>query len=393
MRLNGEELNNVMKKYGVDRLWSWSRFDSYLVSKYCYYLKYIKNVPEDRTDCIYTVTGGLSHTILERFYGGEIEYEDMSEEFEDAWTTAMISELKFDRNDPDKNKKIGDKYYKDLQHFFKNHVPISANKIEIERFISVLVGKNVFQGYIDTLYKDKNGNFVILDWKTSTKFTNKNLEEKTGQLIVYAMGLHQLGVPYDKIKVCFDFLKYVDIDCMQANGKWTTRSIERFEIGDKLQTSVKMWLKKLGYEDQLEEYLDKLYQTNSIDCLPDDVKEKYMVHDCVLYVDVTQDLIDKWNTKIVNTIDEIIDRENQYNTMIMIDSDEAEKIWFDSMEEVEAQNYYFGVLCGYSANLHKPYKIYLEKLEKDKENNDLFSGVGSSLENNKEDDMSWLNEL
>lgn len=394
-RKTGEELEEVKRKYGVDRLWSWSRFNAYHNSPYEYFLKYIKNIPEDRQDCIYTVTGGMSHEIMENLYLGNIKYEDMDSEFEDAWMTAGIAELKFDRNDSEKNKKIADKYYRNLKHFFNNHYTI-PHKVEIERFISVLIGKNVFQGYIDVCFKDDEGCFNILDWKTSSIYKGEKALNECGQLVVYAIGLHQMGVPYEKIKICWDFLKYVKVDCEQANGKWTTREIDRCEIGNKLQTSVKMWLKKLGYEDALVEYLDMLAQTNDIKCLPEDVQAKYKFHDCIVYVDLTQDIIDRWVTDITNTIDEIIEKEDKYETEKIIDKENAETIFFDTPEQVEKQSYYFSTLCAYSPSLHKPYKRYLDDLAAQQNGDDFFSGVGSGVSEDsdtKDEDLSWLDNL
>ena len=43
MRLSYEELNEIKKKFGVDQLWSFSKFDSYRTSKYEWMLKYIKH--------------------------------------------------------------------------------------------------------------------------------------------------------------------------------------------------------------------------------------------------------------------------------------------------------------------------------------------------------------
>lgn len=391
-RKTSEELNELCKKYNTDRLWSWSRFNTYHNSKYEYFLKYIKHLPEDRQDCIYTVTGGMAHDIMEKLYLGKSKYEDMDNDFEDAWMTAGIADLKFDRNDAEKNKKIADKYYKNLKHFFNNHHVI-PHKVEIERFISVLIGQNVFQGYIDVCFKDSDGCFNILDWKTSSIYKGEKALNECGQLVVYAIGLHQMGVPYEKIKICWNFLKYVKVDCEQANGKWTTREIDRCEIGSKLQTSVKMWLKKLGYEEQLVEYLDVLAQTNDIKCLPDDVQAKYKFNDCLVYVDLTQELIDRWTTEITNTIDEIVGKENEYEIEKMIDAEKAEQIFFDTPEEVEKQSYYFATLCAYSPNLHKPYKIHLDKLAAQQEGNDFFSGVGTNTTPTKDEDLSWLDQL
>lgn len=394
-RKTSEELEEIKNRYHTDRLWSWSRFNSYHNSPYEYYLKYIKKVPEDRQDCIYTVTGGMAHEIMENLYLKKIEYKDMDGEFEDAWMTAGIAELKFDRNDSQKNKKIADKYYRNLKHFFNNH-QIIPYKVEIERFISVLIGRNVFQGYIDVCFKDNDGCFHILDWKTSSIYKGEKALNECGQLVVYAIGLHQLGIPYGKIKICWNFLKYVKVDCEQANGNWTTREIDRCEIGNKLQTSVKMWLKKLGYENELVEYLDMLAQTNDIKCLPKDVQAKYKFHDCIVYVDLTQDLIDRWVADITNTIDEIVEKEEKYKTEDLQGTDNAEYIFFDTPEQVEKQSYYFSTLCAYSPNLHKPYKQYLDALAAKKNGGDFFSGVGSGIQEDKSDngeDLSWLDNL
>lgn len=397
IRKTYEEIKEICKKYNVNRANSWSRYNTYINSKYEYLLKYILHKKEDRADCIYAVTGGMAHEIMEDLYLKKINYKDMDNRFEDAWMTACIAQLKFDRNSEEKNKKISEKYYKNLKHFFNNH-EVVPYKVEIERFITILLDKYLFQGYIDMCFKDEEGCFNILDFKTSTIYKGDKALKECGQLVLYAIGLHQMGVPFDKIKICWDFLKYVKIDCTQANGKVTTREIERYEIGNKLQTNAKMWLKKCGYEDNLLEYLDELSKTNDITCLPKEVQEKYKVHDCIVYVDLTEELINDWTNKIVDTMNEISEKEDRYNIECMIDKEEAEKIFFDTVEEVEKQSYYFSTLCGYSANLHKPYKKYLDMLEKKKNGNqDIFSNIGTGLEESAntetKDDLEWLSQL
>lgn len=204
----------------------------------------------------------------------------------------------------------------------------------------------------------------------------------------------------DKIRISWDFLKYVSIDCQQANGKWTTREIERNQIGVKLQTSVKMWLKKCGYEEKQLEYLDLLMQTNDIKCLPEEVQEKYKMNDCIVTVPITDELLNKWTTDIIDTICEIEEKENKYQKLKDSNLSEAENEFWDSDDQVEKQSYYFSTLCAYSPNVHLPYKKYLDKLNAKKEQQDnIFAGVGADITSNTpgeilgEDDMSWLNDL
>lgn len=370
-RLTSEELQTLMKNEGVSRIWSWSKWNCFHISPYEYFLKYILHKKEDRTDCIYTTTGGIAHDIMERRYTGKLPYEQMIDDFEDGWVTAFnIAEMKFDRNSPEKNDKISQKYYENLKHFFMNHTPLKYKPV-IEQFVKAKIGDNLFQGYIDVCFKDDEGNFNILDWKTSSIYKGKKAENECGQLVVYAIGLNQQGVPMDKIHICWNFLKYVSIQYEQANGAVKTREVERCKIGESLQTNAKMWLKKLGYADQVDDYLKLLLDTNNIECLPKEVQEKYIISDCYVYVPLTDELINRWKETIISTINDIELREKDY------EETQSDKAFWDTDESVEAQSYYFSTLCGYSPNLHLPYKAYLERTEKAKDG-DVFSGVGSS---------------
>lgn len=391
-RLSGAELEEVKKEYNVSRLWSWSRINTFMTSPYEYYLHYVLGKKEDNDNCAYAPIGGISHSILEKFYTNEIKYENMIGEFRDGWTTAIeIAELKFNRSDEEKNESIGNKYKEDLIHFFMHHNPIEE-KVIVEKFVTAKIGNSVLQGYIDAIFKDKAGCFNILDWKTSSKFSPKALEEKSGQLVVYAIALTQLGVPLDKIKIGFNMLKYCTVEYEQKNGTTKTRDIERCKIGESLQSNVGMWLKAMGYEDEKDDYLKQLLDCNSIEVLPEEVQKKYTVSDCYVYVPLTEKLINKWHDAIVSTIMDIHAREKDYKET------GNDKVWWDTEENVKEQSYYFANLCGYSPSLLKPYAEYLDKLEK--ESMDLFGGVGTEQEdstnakdNNTDDDLSWLNEI
>lgn len=399
MRLTSEELQKVKDKYGVDELYSWSKVNTFMTSPYEFYLQYILHKKPDVDNCAYAPMGGICHSIIEKFYGNEIKYDDMADEFEDGWTTAIdIADLKFDRNDEIKNENIKNKYKANLNYFFNHHKPIK-NKVELERFLAAKIGDYVLQGYADAITKDDEGNFVIIDWKTSTKYSKKALEEHSGQLTVYAIALMQLGVPLNRIRCAFNFLKYCTVEYEQANGAVKTRDIERFELGEKLQSNLKVWLKKLGYEEEMDDYLKMVVDTNGIECLPEDVQVKYKISDCYCYIDLNEDLVNKWTNEIIATIKDIELRRADY------EETHSENIWWDNDESVKAQSYYFANLCGFSRKLHKPYDEYCKKLESVQNGQDLFAGVGADNEtvttssnnviNNKSDelDLSWLDNI
>lgn len=399
MRLSIEELESVKQKYGVDELWSWSKVNTAMTSMYEYFLKYILKLKEDRNDCAYGVMGGLCHSIIEDLYGGKIKYEDMIERFQDGWLTAIdLAGLKFDRNDAEKNESIAAKYKSNLEHFFQNHQTIQSNAV-LEQFVTARIGDYVLQGYIDCLYKDADGCYNIVDWKTSTKYSGKKAEEMCGQLVVYAVGMNQAGVALDRIKVGWNFLKYAHIQYKQKNGAVKTKDVERAKIGESLLSNARLWLQEYGYGDNADDYLKILCDFNDISVLPEEVRRLYAVSDCYIRVPLTQNLIDKWMNTIVSTIQDVKSREADYHAT------KNDQVFYDSEDDVRTQSYYFATLCGYSPTLHLPYKRYLERLESEKNGESLFAGVGSEsgdeaaitnkdiLKNNDSLDLSWLDNV
>ena len=390
-RLSYEEIEKIKKQHNVQRVWSWSRMNTYMTSKFEYLLKYILKSKEDRCDSCYTTLGTICHDTLDKFYEGEIKYKDMIDDYNDGFTTAItIADLKFNRSDEEKNKSIGEKYNENLVHFFNNHT-VYKYKLLVEKPIVVNIDGNVFVGYIDALYKDDDGYYHIIDFKSSSIYTGKTLEENSGQLTIYAIGLHQMGIPYDKIKAQFNFLKYCTIKYEQKNGAIKYRNVERCKIGESLQSNAKTWLKHFGYEP--DEYLKMLLDTNGIDCLPEEVKEKYEITDCHVDVDLSDKAIKKWFDIVTDTLIDIEMREKDY------EETKSLQCFWDDEESVQAQSYYFANLCAYSATKHLPYKAYLEKFEAAQKNNDMFGGLlgstSSKVIDNKSDevDLSWLNNI
>lgn len=384
MRKTNQEIEELCIKLQTDRLWSWSRMNCVHNSLYEYYLKHILHVKPDKDNSIYKVTGGMSHDIIERFYSNQITHEQMLPEFEDAWLTAFtIADLKFDRLDEEKNQRIAKKYHYNLSSFFKTHKRIPYTVI-LEQFITAKVGEEYFQGYIDCCFKDSDENYVILDWKTSSIYKGEKAKQECGQLVLYSMALHQKGIPYEQIKIGWNFLKYYSVSVEAKNGSKKVREIERCELGDKLQASAKMWLKHFGYETEMIHYLTQLLETNDISVLPTEVQEKFELNDCIVYVPLTEGLLQYWEKYIINTTKFIRDKEKEYALTL------DESIWFEDEETVKKQSYYFANLCDYSFSIHKPYSMYLAKLEAAK-NDNIF---GTHVNTNQNDySLDWLKNL
>lgn len=390
MRLSYDELENVKKKFGVDQLWSFSKFDSYRTSQYEWMLKYIKRLPENNeTVSAYAPLGGAVHDIIERLYEEKIQYEDMLEEFEDAWTANIeVVEAVFDRSDTLKNDNIKNKYYADISHFFNNYNKLPYKMLN-EQFVTIKITDDiVMQGYIDAIYKNEDGIYTIVDYKTSSKYTGKATNDHAAQLVLYAEALRQRGVPKDNIRVCWNFLKYCTVECEQVNGNIKERIIERYEIGAKLKTAAKTWLKKLGHEDDMDMYLENLVETNDLYSLPEDVAEKFKIKDCYVYVDDIWGFYKTLREEIIETVNEINRKTFKYNELMKDGKEEeAERLFWDDEESLKAQSYYYNNLCGYNIPTIKPYKEYLDKITK--KNDDLLAKPSKK----EEEDLSWLDLL
>lgn len=390
-RLTHEQQQRIMAKYGCTRLWSWSKINTFMTSQYEYFLSYVKHIPTDRNDCAYTVLGTLAHETIEGYYEGTVTYDEMIDNFRDGWLTAVdIADLKLDRNDDEKDVKLKRRYKENLELFFQHHTPYEHN-LKIEMPITAKIGNSVFVGYIDAMYKDDDGNYTILDFKTSSKYVGKALEEHAGQLTIYAIGLNQRGVPMEKIRAGFNFLKYATVRYKQKNGAVKEKIVERSKLAEGIETNCRIWLREFGYGDDADTYIKQLYDANDVKCLPKSVADMYSVEDCHVYISLTQKDIDKWTNLIDNTIKEIEWCEREY------EETGSEEAFWDTRDRIEEQSYYFATLCAYSRKLHKPWDMYCEQLEEKKNGLNLpgmnIGNVSTKTVKNKNDDMAWLDEL
>lgn len=370
------KLQEIKEKYNVDQVWSWSKYKTYRDDKYMFYLKYILRVIEDMPNSRYSFMGEISHKILQDTYEEKLKYEDMLEKFEDGILEADIKNLKYDRTNEEKNKRIAKNYEDSLRLFFKNHKQIPY-KVKNEVFMLTFVGDYLFQGYIDLMHNE-DGDCVITDWKTSSIYKDQKLIAEAGQLYTYAIYVCNMGFPVEKIKLRWNFMKYVNVECEQANGESKIRTILRCELGKDLYSSAKMWFKKLKYNgkpteeqmEHIEECLIGFAKTNDISCLPEDVQSKFNIEDCYVYIDCNKKVLEQFIDEVCKDLDEANRKMKEY------EKSKDKMIWWT---EVTDKDFYFHAnLSGYSKKYHLGYAKYLDDLKKKEEENKKQS-------NNEED--------
>ena len=388
MRKEYNEIVELANQNNCQDIFSWSKYKTFKDDKYSYFLKYIKKVPPDRFDGIYTKSGSDIHECIEEFYQGKLDHKGMLDKYEDLLFDNILAGLKYDRTDDEKNEKIGNKYEDCIRHFLLNHNKIPYD-IKLEDFIGIVVDDIYFQGYIDAYHIEKRdgvNKVVITDWKSSSIYKGDKLEKEKGQLLLYVEGMHQKGVPYENIVGRWNFLKYVDvvvtqkaIDKETKQHKTKVRTLERNSYVEKLKTSITMWLKQSSeFDGDIDEMIDNCIAENSLDSLPTDVKDKFIVNDCYVEIPFTkQDIVDLKND-IVEIVSEIRDTTKSYNNT------QDEMLWWQDVDD--NSSYFMANLSEYSANLHKPYAKYLEERE-------MFLDEDNKTTSNDDDDISWLEGL
>jgi hypothetical protein len=388
MRKEYSEIVKLANQNNCKDIFSWSKYKTYKDDRYSYFLKYIKKVPPDRFDGIYTKSGSDIHECVEDFYQGKLDHKGMLGKYEDLLFDNTLAGLKYDRTDEEKNEKIGNKYENCIRHFLLHHNKIPYD-IKLEEFIGVVIGDIYFQGYIDAYHIEKRDGInkvIVTDWKSSSIYKGDKYEKEKGQLLLYIEGMHQKGIPYEKIVGRWNFLKYVDVTVTQKaidketkQHKTKVRTLERNNYVEKLKTSITMWLKQSKmFDGDIDEVIDKCISENSLNSLPDDVKDKFVVDDCYVEVPFTeQDIIDLKND-IVETVKSIRETTLEYNNT------QDEMLWWQDV--TDSSSYFMANLSEYSSALHKPYAKYLEERE-------MFLNEENKTTTDDEDILSLLDDI
>jgi hypothetical protein len=323
-------------------------------------------VPEDKVTNAFSFLGGFTHDVLEDFYKGTIDNDDMCSLFENKVFEQQIMDIRFAADD-DRNDSISAKYVSCIKHFFKNY--IKDDNAILEQFVYLKVGEHLFYGYVDKFHveTDANGNKTIFvdDFKTSTMYKGEKQTKEKGQLLLYSIAVSEMyKIPLSQIRARWNFAKYVSVDCEQVNGKIAVMNPERNCIVETLRAKLKTWFSKCGYsEEDFEKYFAEAKKFNEedlidLDCLkniPEEVRKKFNIRDCLIEIEINDSEIEDFKKKLHDVCDEIKAKENQYQ----ITRDDS-LFWIT----IDSKNsFFFLSLCGYSAKHHAPLKQYFDELD------------------------------
>lgn len=192
--------------------YSFSRLETFHNCKRLYYYNYI--IGNRSGDNIYSFLGTVVHELTQGMEQGFETNQSSVKKFLEAVEDAEIFDLEWISD------KVKSNYVECITHFLDNYTPLNNNSIRIEDYFEIEINNAIVRGYIDLWYRIGNDIYII-DLKTSTKFTKKDLPKKARQLILYGISMSQKYPDY-KINLQFNMLKY---------GLKNGRLLERNKLG------------------------------------------------------------------------------------------------------------------------------------------------------------------
>jgi RecB family exonuclease len=163
--------------------YSYSKLTSFYECPYAFYRNYQKH--ERGESNLFASYGILVHSILERYAKGELNLEDLVDEFTSSFEMSINEPIIMFGKD------LTDSYFDKGVTFFSNFNGFwGLTPLESEYKFEIELGDNTFVGIIDLVAEDDKGNIIIIDHKSSSKFSKKDLKSKSKQLYLYSKAIY-----------------------------------------------------------------------------------------------------------------------------------------------------------------------------------------------------------
>ena len=185
-----------MYKEILDKMrWSFSSVNSFNNCKRCFYLTYINK--KSRLQNAFAEWGSFGHSLLERYYKGELEFFELSQEYLDGYEENVREKFP-----PNAYCDLGERYFEAGLTYF-NHfegLPEQYVVLDVEAKITTKVGDYPFVGFADLIIKDTNDDgIIIIDHKSKSKFKNEAEQNAfLRQLYLYALYVKEKYGVYPK---------------------------------------------------------------------------------------------------------------------------------------------------------------------------------------------------
>lgn len=138
----------------------------------------------------------------------------------------------------------------------------------------------------------------------------------------------------------FDMMKYVTVHYQQENGKWNTSVQERSKWVAKMEKKLATKLKKQGYDQgKADEAIQVAIMANSLDNLPKEVQDQFLLENYVIELDITEEACQK----VAKTIEQKCDEIMEFEALSKEDQDS----WIEVNHPYNPNDYYDKKLCSW----------------------------------------------
>lgn len=204
--------------------YSYSKIKNFKECKYGFYRNYYEN-DKDKLNHGTSEFGSFSHEILEKYAKNELEDYEMLpyylEHYDENVQSTMV--LKMSENF---SRDFSNDYFRSGKEYFESFDGFGdINVIEAEyEFNEVINDEFILTGKVDLIAEDSNGDLIIIDHKSKSKFKNKSeKEEYAKQLYIYAFAVHRKYGKFPK-KLMFNMFRnkqWVEFDFNEEKYKET----------------------------------------------------------------------------------------------------------------------------------------------------------------------------
>lgn len=353
MEREEDERLTQLKEKGCN-VYSISRLNSL---NQCPYSAYITYVLGDRgNDNVWAALGSIMHDTLQDIIDNGTSTDILIKRLNDGIENLEISGMDFPK-DRNGGTAIRDNWIKNMTEFCK-HFKAPDGKFKTEMLVIYKVSdEDYVQGYIDLLRLDGDNKVTVYDWKTSSQFKGDHLIEAGRQPILYAQALEQEG--YEINGIAWVMLKYCVVSWKQKNGKIKEKVCEWRNYVAQIRPYLLSPPISVDIDEiELEMMVDKAVEKNSLNDLPDALKDQFEVKQYVRYYDYTPELIDETLNYIKTQIKSFKDRGTDQNNY--------------PPTNISKDSYFCSALCGHKDKCPY-YKDYCATFVKaDKEDDSLF---------------------
>lgn len=222
----------------MQEVYSYSKLVLFETCPYAFYKKYIlgqKMAGNPLSDY-----GKMVHKILEEYYNGIIKKEDLVKIYEERFKESINVPIRlyFDKF---VSKDLTFNYYNKAHDYFENFEELnkSYNILAVEENFENDIDDFKINGVIDLVLQDYNGNIVVIDHKSSNKYSRSELAKKQKQLYLYCYAIREKYGKYPNkliynffnnqtlLEVPFNFSDYQDTIL------WTIQTVSNIRNAEK----------------------------------------------------------------------------------------------------------------------------------------------------------------